>query len=267
MFNLTDYEIFLRSKVIGRATYKKEDITEKLIRALLQFDMTPGAYLGINNNIPNSRASEKYREIFDLSNKNNQTALNTWFLYIYGYKNCKSCNTVQSLEFFGNHKNSYNNKAFYCKLCYNHKSKEWISANKDKRAMVIKEYARRNPEIIKKTAKKYRLSNLDKDAAKTAKRRAAKLKATPMWLTDQQLKDIKSFYSLAKKLESICGVKYHVDHITPLRGENVCGLHVPCNLQVLEASLNISKSNNTNIDYITKLKDKPCRKYTVNDRT
>lgn len=79
--------------------------------------------------------------------------------------------------------------------------------------------------------------------AHAAKRRARQLNATPPWLSDVDKAHINRTYKLAKLMEEITGDKYHVDHIIPLQGKNVCGLHVPKNLQVLRADLNLSKSN------------------------
>lgn len=68
-------------------------------------------------------------------------------------------------------------------------------------------------------------------------------KATPKWLTPEQRKQIVDIYEHMRDCRVVTGEDYHVDHIVPLRGENVCGLHVPWNLQVLPASVNMAKSN------------------------
>jgi 5-methylcytosine-specific restriction endonuclease McrA len=78
-----------------------------------------------------------------------------------------------------------------------------------------------------------------------ASRRAKQKLATPPWLTDPQKAHIKRTYDLATLMEEITGNKYHVDHIIPLKGKNVSGLHVPWNLQVLPADINLQKGNRT----------------------
>lgn len=77
----------------------------------------------------------------------------------------------------------------------------------------------------------------------TAKRYLAKIQRTPKWLTQDQLKEIEDFYLMAQQLETVFPWKQSVDHIVPLQGSTVSGLHVPWNLQILSAKANIQKGN------------------------
>lgn len=67
--------------------------------------------------------------------------------------------------------------------------------------------------------------------------------ATPSWLTAEDKMEIRFKYRLAIELSRIAGVRYAVDHIIPLQGENVSGLHVPWNLRPIPQEVNLKKSN------------------------
>lgn len=124
------------------------------------------------------------------------------------------------------------------------RKKRWTKANFEH----VKEYKKRwieeNLERSKESCNRWKQKNLDKVNANSAKRRAAKLLRTPKWLTKDQLLEIESFYTKAKYLQTLTGIEYHVDHIVPLQGKLVSGLHVPWNLQVIPAVENLKKHNN-----------------------
>ena len=79
----------------------------------------------------------------------------------------------------------------------------------------------------------------DEDHAHAAKRRAKKRNASPSWADPAA---IKAIYREAKR-RIAAGEDVHVDHIFPLAGKAVCGLHVHFNLQIIPAKENLKKSN------------------------
>jgi len=91
--------------------------------------------------------------------------------------------------------------------------------------------------------RKWRSNNKDIVNFHTNKRYTAKKQRLPVWINEKNLKQIQVMYTLASALTKSTGVQWHVDHIIPLQGKNVSGLHVPENLQVIQGSLNIRKNN------------------------
>jgi hypothetical protein len=123
------------------------------------------------------------------------------------------------------------------------KSREeyWKNVSK-KRAELRKSY-QKHSDKRKEYAKKYKKKNPHWNRMHESNRRARKLRAVPPWLSETHKYQIQLMSELARNLEKETGAKYHVDHIHPLKHENLCGLHVPWNLQVIPESENISKSN------------------------
>lgn len=119
-----------------------------------------------------------------------------------------------------------------------------------------------NADAIKKKAAEYRKNNREKHnacslasqrknpqirRANIARYKSTLRQATPKWLNDEQKKEIKFHYELTKELQWLSSERLTVDHIIPIQGGNVTGLHVPWNLQIITKSQNCSKGNRVEV--------------------
>ena len=126
------------------------------------------------------------------------------------------------------------------------KAKQWRDANKDKQTAATQAWRQINPERTAAMYRDWAERNRDKVNAKWMARDAAKKSRTPSWLTVDERWMIEQAYDIAAKRTQMLGISFHVDHIVPLQGKTVSGLHVPWNLQVIPAKLNQQKSNRFN---------------------
>lgn len=163
-------------------------------------------------------------------------------------KNCKTCNKIKDLSEFHKSSKAKDGRQSSCVECQSEYVAAWQKENADKTAAAGKRFKESNPQKYKdihaKANSKWKKENPGKWNAIAANYRAAKLQATPSWLTTQHLEEIEEFYILAQELAWLNnGEIFDVDHIVPLQGKNLSGLHVPWNLQLLPKSINRSKKN------------------------
>lgn len=125
------------------------------------------------------------------------------------------------------------------------RARAWREANPDRVAELSAKGRERRKErwveFLEQERERYRKGyELDggKYTAKGAARRTARLRATPPW---SDLAAIVDIYRRARQLSLDTGIKHDVDHIIPLRGKHVSGLHVPNNLQILTSAANRRK--------------------------
>ena len=155
-------------------------------------------------------------------------------------QSCCTCKKVKDFFFFGKSKNAVYGYARVCKECRRldyqanpnptkQRASNWKKNNPEKRLINNRRWREENLEKARKCALEWARRNPDQYAA----RRARKYTATPKWANREKIKEI----------YLNCPKGYHVDHIIPLQGKLVTGLHVETNLQYLPAKENIAKGN------------------------
>lgn len=156
-------------------------------------------------------------------------------------KRCNRCKLDLDESQFNRRSDSKSLRSF-CKTCAILSAKEARhKKNPPKPKLTEEEKAAHKKDTFKRfNAKPERKA---KQAHYEALRRAAKLQATPSWLTQDQLDCIELHYALARYLSQEYGQEIEVDHQIPLKGVEVKGLHVPWNLQLMVKKVNQKKGN------------------------
>lgn len=159
-----------------------------------------------------------YRTLFSKLNKTNRWAWKHYILFLYNYKCCNKCHEIKKLDNF--HKNKSREDEYHaaCKSCANTYHRVLHNAT---------------IEHQKERSKKYYNTHKKEALIKAAFRRAELINRTPQWVDKTKIQEV----------YKNCPEGYHVDHVIPLNGDLVSGLHVPENLQYLTAKENLAKSN------------------------
>jgi hypothetical protein len=168
-------------------------------------------------------------------------------------KACSMCKSNKPLAMFSPDARTRSGVQSRCKPCQANVSKALRVNDPEKHRAAVKASTQKNyaGKLQRNTA--YRLSNPTKIAAwkrqdrlinrgrvlaDNAYRRAATKQRTAAWAN---LMAIKSIYEEAQQVSMLVGEWYHVDHVIPLMGKDVCGLHVEANLQIIPAVENLRK--------------------------
>lgn len=160
-------------------------------------------------------------------------------------KRCFKCKLEKLFsEFYKCKRDGYQSACKSCKkLLKKISDKTYFERNREKLLANNKVYYHQNKSVLRPKmnlyARDYSKLNRSKCNAKLVIYRARKLQAMPSWVSKSSIEDV----------YRNCPKGYEVDHIIPLRGEEVCGLHVPWNLQYLTRSENASKGNKFEVSH------------------
>lgn len=170
-------------------------------------------------------------------------------------KSCTGCGSEKPLAAFPPNKAKKDGRQARCHECGREYAARRRKTNPEAVRATLRRYATAHPVRVREKNRRLRYlrgpvaakkaveratawakANPGRAKANKANHRAAKLRATPAWA---DLEAIREIYKTA----TLLGLGFHVDHIVPLQGKMVCGLHCEANLRIIPATVNISKHN------------------------
>ena len=162
-------------------------------------------------------------------------------------KQCTKCLELKDRSLFYKETNKPYGLQNHCKSCDNARKQAWGIKNPERAKQHqnkadANKYAKNKQKITARN-RHWKRQNPSKIRNIDARRRSALLLRNPKWLTKDDLWLIEQAYEIAVLRTKMFGFYWHVDHVFPLQGKQVSGLHVPTNLQVIPARENLTKSN------------------------
>jgi hypothetical protein len=158
--------------------------------------------------------------------------------------NCASCSCIRSAAWQRVHKEASAATATKWRQSHPEASREagakWRRENLDAIRRSNTRWESQNPVARRALNTKWRRLNHGASCAFSASRRASRLQRTPAWADQARMTIV---YKVATQMSTELGIRMSVDHVIPLQGKIVSGLHVPGNLKIITASENSRKHN------------------------
>lgn len=185
-------------------------------------------------------------------------------------KSCPKCSRQLKLSSFTKDQSTTDGLSTWCRDCTRAKNAKRYEADKarrlakqaayhqDNREVILERFRKRYrsmPEVYKTEAQAWAEKNRDKvrEKAKKSYRRKPEYfleksrrrqllveQQTPKWAS---LEKIRAIYAEARRLSRATGLPHEVDHVVPIKGRNVCGLHWEGNLEIKTRDANRRKTN------------------------
>lgn len=154
-------------------------------------------------------------------------------------KHCPSCSSDKPSVMFYKNRSRHDGLDYHCKHCSMSAVRSYQEKNKDKKLAYAKSY--RKTHKYQQINKISRMKHIE-TVRRLVRERVLSIKAaTPKWLTASHFFQMREMVKIRNEVQWLSEARLSIDHIIPLKGPIVCGLHVPWNLQIIPLADNLAK--------------------------